>query len=294
MRLTDICEEGKTEIALWIAETTLKNIADKNEDYNYCKKSIEICRDWLKTRQVSKVSIAERVSNDVRSLASLVIDTEDIELANQYGAILICVSYIAWQAYNYEQDYFYPQDLEGVDDEYLEELINDLIEENVISYGDYENKLKYVDRMNINSFGGTTLEAVNNFENIIGFLLPEDYKQFLIEYNGGTSKVRYSTFKVEGLESRIPLDVLYGIDVGKRHFDLRYTNEAYKDDILPGSIIIGDEPGGGFWVLMDCRDYKGVYYWDSPYYFEQSDEENNLYKAADSFSDFIKGVMDGK
>ncbi len=144
MRVIDICEEGKTEIALWIAETTLKNIADKNEDYNYCKKSIEICRDWLNTKQVTKVQLVERVSNDGRSLASIVIDTEDIELANQYGAILICVSYIAWQAYNYEQDYFYPQDLEGVDDEYLEELIYDLIEENAISCDDYENMLKYV------------------------------------------------------------------------------------------------------------------------------------------------------
>ena len=111
---------------------------------NNFKKSIEICRDWLNTKQVTKVQLVERVSNDGRCLAGIVIDTEDIELANQYGAILICVSYIAWQAYNYEQDYFYPQDLEGVDDEYLEELICDLIEENVILYDEYENMIEYI------------------------------------------------------------------------------------------------------------------------------------------------------
>ncbi|WPC43915.1 Imm6 family immunity protein [Clostridium sp. JS66] len=38
------------------------------------------------------------------------------------------VSYVAWQAYNKEDDYHYPQYLEVVDDEYLVELIKDLIE----------------------------------------------------------------------------------------------------------------------------------------------------------------------
>lgn len=145
--------------------------------------------------------------------------------------------------------------------------------------------------MNINSFGGAKSEAVENLEKYIGFRLPEDYKQFLLNYNGGTSKVRYSTFKAEGLDSNIPLDVLYGVDVGKKHFDLRYINEAYSDEILPNSIIIGDEPGGGFFVLID---FEGVYYWDSPQYFEQSDEENNLYKVADSFEEFLRGISDGE
>ena len=41
---------------------------------------------------------------------------------------MISVSYLAWQAYNKERDYHYPQYLEIVNDEYLTDLIKDLIE----------------------------------------------------------------------------------------------------------------------------------------------------------------------
>lgn len=144
--------------------------------------------------------------------------------------------------------------------------------------------------MNINSFGGTSIEVVNNFENSIGFLLPEDYKNFLLEYNGGTAKIRYSTFKAEGLNENIPLDVLYGIGVEKKQLDLQIINEEYIDDMLPNCIIIGDDPGSGMIVLINNEELKGVYYWDHSFYFKQSREEGNIYKIADSFIDFIQGL----
>ena len=68
-------------------------------------------------------------------------------------------------------------------------------------------------QMNLNAFGQATEESIGELEELLGFLLPEDYKKFLVEYNGGTSKVRYSKFFVEELKQEIPLDVLYGIGV---------------------------------------------------------------------------------
>lgn len=144
--------------------------------------------------------------------------------------------------------------------------------------------------MNINSFGGASLEAIKNFEKSIGFSLPEDYKQFLIEYNGGTARVRYSTFKVEELNENIPLDVLYGLGVEKKQLDLQKVNDEYIDDMLPNCIIIGDDPGAGMIVLINDDDYEGVYYWDHSFHFAQSSEEENIYKVADSFKAFIDGL----
>lgn len=69
--------------------------------------------------------------------------------------------------------------------------------------------------MNLNAFGKATEESIEELEEFLGFLLPEDYKNFLSEYNGGTSKVRYSKFFVKELNQEIPLDVLYGIGVKK-------------------------------------------------------------------------------
>ncbi|GIP64989.1 hypothetical protein J32TS6_35440 [Virgibacillus pantothenticus] len=74
--------------------------------------------------------------------------------------------------------------------------------------------------MNINPFKGATEELISNFEKMIGFSLPTDYKQFLLRYNGGTTKKRYSTFFVKELNQIIQLDVLYGIGVDDEAFDL--------------------------------------------------------------------------
>src|SRR5690554_8002146 len=124
--------------------------------------------------------------------------------------------------------------------------------------------------MNINSFGNATKEMIDNFEHHIGFLLPEDYKLFLREHNGGIISGRYSTFFVKALNQEIPLNVLYGLGVDPKEADLWEWNYEYKDDLLPNSIIIGDDPGSGMVVLINDPEIKGVYYWDHSFYFEQS------------------------
>ena len=140
--------------------------------------------------------------------------------------------------------------------------------------------------MNLNAFGKATEESIEELEEFLGFLLPEDYKEFLSKYNGGTSKVRYSKFFVKELNHEIPLDVLYGIGV-TRTFDLSEGYEEFEEDMLPNSLIIGDDPGSGLIVLITDSENYGVYYWDHSFYFPQSSEEENTYKIADSFKDFI-------
>ncbi|WP_297424008.1 SMI1/KNR4 family protein [Clostridium sp.] len=147
--------------------------------------------------------------------------------------------------------------------------------------------------MNIKSFGKATKQAVEDFEKQMGFLLEEDYKEFLTKYNGGTQRVRYSTFSVEDLSEEIPLDVLFGL-VDDDDFDLRDWNDEYKEDLLPNTIIIGRDPGSGFIVLINNNKDKGVYYWDHSLNFSQSNEEQNVYWITDSFQTFIGGLKDPK
>lgn len=142
--------------------------------------------------------------------------------------------------------------------------------------------------MDINGFGKASQDMIDNFEQHIKFSLPEDYKNFLREYNGGTPKVKYSTFFVETLNQNIPLDVLHGLGINK--LDLQKRNDEYADDLLPNTIIIGDDPGSGMIVLMKDTEMRGVYYWDHSFYFKQSSEEENIYKIADSFQAFIEGL----
>ncbi len=133
------------------------------------------------------------------------------------------------------------------------------------------------------------MESIEDLEEHLGFQLPNDYKEFLNDYNGGTAKIRYSRFFVEDLNQDISLDVLFGIDV-KKTFDLRACHEEFEEDMVPGSLIIGDDPGSGLIVLITDNENDGVYYWDHSFYFPQSGEEENTYKIADSFKDFIDGL----
>ena len=141
--------------------------------------------------------------------------------------------------------------------------------------------------MNIKGYGKATQDMIDSFEKHIGFLLPDDYKQFLFEYNGGLA--RYNYFWVDDLDEELPLHVLYGLGLDK-NLDLKTWNDEYVDDLCSNSIIIGHDPGSGLIVLINDNEDGGIYYWDHTFNFEQSNEDENTYKIADTFQDFINGL----
>ena len=146
--------------------------------------------------------------------------------------------------------------------------------------------------MNFIGYGKNTIEMVDEFEQYIGFSLPKDYRQFLLQYNGGKTQERYYTFYIVELNENIPLNVLYGLNTEIKQVNLKVWHDEYKEDLLENSIIIGSDPGAGMIVLINDDEDGGIYYWDDSWHFEQSDEENNIYKIADSFQDFFDNLID--
>lgn len=138
--------------------------------------------------------------------------------------------------------------------------------------------------MMIIGYGNITEDMINDYEKHIGFDLPDDYKYFLMQYNGG--KIKDGVIFVGEIEEKIPLHVLYGLNVEKG-LDLQKWNDEYQDDLLPNSIIIGHDYGGEFIVLINDPEKKGIYFWDHMFSFEQSNEEHNTYFIANSFQEFI-------
>ena len=143
MNLLDLREEEKCKVALFTAEMVLESVEEQDLDYDYAKNAIKLCWDWMENKKISKIEICEKISSNDKCLADIVLDIEDVEIANKYASIMICVSYVAWQAYNYDEDYNYPQDLECIDDEYFEELIVQLIEEEFMTGDEYQKILAY-------------------------------------------------------------------------------------------------------------------------------------------------------
>ncbi|WP_058487072.1 SMI1/KNR4 family protein [Defluviitalea phaphyphila] len=144
--------------------------------------------------------------------------------------------------------------------------------------------------MDFIGYGKATMQMIDEFEQYVGFSLPNDYKRFLLEYNGGKPKERYYTFFVQELNENIPFDVLYGLNTAIKQVDLKMWYDEYKEDLLENCIIIGSDSGTGLIILINEDEDEGIYYWDHSWYFEQSNEENNVYKISDSFQEFFNDL----
>lgn len=141
--------------------------------------------------------------------------------------------------------------------------------------------------MKIKGYGNVKEEEIFKLEEEIGFILPNDYKEFLINFNGGVPEVKYSTFKLNELEENIGLQVLYGLNL-EENLDLREWYEEYEDDLLDDCLIIGHGIGFGFIVLVNSPEISGVYFWDNSFELENSSEDENIYKISDTFKEFIQ------
>lgn len=132
----------------------------------------------------------------------------------------------------------------------------------------------------INGFGKLTLSQIKNIETSLHIELPPDYKQFLLDFNGGIPKDNYLTLTVENLDKKPILGVLFGINEDS-NFDLIDWNSEYKSDMPKSTIIIGADYSSGLFVMMD-NEYNGIYYWDN------SKDGNNVYFIAPNFINFMK------
>ncbi len=145
--------------------------------------------------------------------------------------------------------------------------------------------------MNITSWGTTNEEIVAAFEQKIGFLLPNDYRRFLLENNG--AKANRQVFFVKELGQDVMLDVFFGIAHQSRSLTLDHWLQEFGDEIDEQSLLIGSDPGGRFLLYVTSGEDKGIYYWDDTHFFPQSsEEEGDTYYVAGSFAEFCSSLKD--
>ena len=139
------------------------------------------------------------------------------------------------------------------------------------------------------SFGKVKEESIQKIENLFHVVLPEDYTKFLLDFNGGVIlNTEHGEVYLKDIAQFINIDVLYGIDTGKSECDIEYWTDKYFDDLLENTIIIGDSLQHGFIVMICVGENAGVYYYDDSYYFEESNDEGNVYWIAENFEEFWK------
>ncbi|MDQ3234081.1 MAG: SMI1/KNR4 family protein [Pseudobdellovibrionaceae bacterium] len=145
---------------------------------------------------------------------------------------------------------------------------------------------------------------IKNLENLIGFRLPEDYKNFLLELNGGFSEnmLLFPLVNKKGKPIRGSIEMFYGIDdesdVGlKYQFDLYHRQQKRMPT---GLIPIGQDAGSNkICLLLSDIGYGKVFFWDhnDEVDFDEDEDEafepmRNTMLAAESFTEFLSKLTE--
>ncbi|MBC2181236.1 SMI1/KNR4 family protein [Listeria booriae] len=141
----------------------------------------------------------------------------------------------------------------------------------------------------INGFGILSMQEITRLEKDLYLNFPEDYKQFLMNKNGGVPEENYLSMVIPSNGEEIVLGALLGINEID-NFDLENGHKEYGDELMESSLIIGTEYGSGLFVLICEGDQEGVYFWDNGQELEGSSDEENVYKLTNSFDSFISGL----
>lgn len=124
---------------------------------------------------------------------------------------------------------------------------------------------------------------VANFEQEIGFSLPDDYRSFIMDKNGGTCQGGVISQAAPG---DFLVDCLFGL-VSKDEMSLRFWFQELNGEIPEKSLIIGSDAGGGFLLLCMKKGMEGIYYYDHSYLFPTSNDDMNTYFVCSSFSELF-------
>jgi hypothetical protein len=128
---------------------------------------------------------------------------------------------------------------------------------------------------------------LNEFERQLQVSLPEDYKTFVLNNNGG--RPDKSCFTTGNDVSSSDLDWLFSFEVGESHISIFRNIFLFKDRIPNDLLPIGRDPFGNL-ICIGLEDKLGkIYFWDHE---EEADDDEkstytNVYKISDSFVDFI-------
>jgi SMI1 / KNR4 family (SUKH-1) len=144
-----------------------------------------------------------------------------------------------------------------------------------------------------------TEDAVRRFEERLGATLPQDYREFLLEVNGGFAPTSHCVFWLR--KSSTILNSLYSLDDPDERSDLA-TRQLYpkypKNDLPPNALKIGYDDGGSSIVLILSGPHHGeVWFLDT---MDPRPEGSNprvewfdrrdVVKLANTFHEFIDSL----
>ncbi|WP_338553176.1 SMI1/KNR4 family protein [Paenibacillus sp. KS-LC4] len=134
-----------------------------------------------------------------------------------------------------------------------------------------------------------TLEEINEFQQKLNLRLPEQYKNFLLESNGGDPSP--SMFKISDEQGEGVLNIFYGI--GDMYSNLEEYIDIYEGRLPLGFIPIGNDPSGNVICLgLNEKYYSNIYFWDHEQESDNPDDMSNMFFLANDLNEFLNSLYD--
>ena len=139
-----------------------------------------------------------------------------------------------------------------------------------------------------------SLQEIEEFEIQYNITLPEKYKKFLLQSNGG--KPEMNVFFISKDQGSSLVRGLFGLYIGG-YKDLVQNIEIYDGRLPKGFLPIGDDPGGNLLCVgTDEKYYDNIYFWDHEEEVTERDYSKNglinMYFLAKDIYDFLDKLHD--
>ncbi|MBC2100110.1 SMI1/KNR4 family protein [Listeria booriae] len=132
-----------------------------------------------------------------------------------------------------------------------------------------------------------TSVAIEDFEQRYNLKLAEDYKKFLLDFNGGYADP--NVFKISEEQGESALNTLYGLGIDDEYDELESVYESLDGIIPSGFISIADDSGGNQICLGVDDDYFGkVFVWIHD--MEIEEDMDNMFLLAADFKLFLDNL----
>ena len=149
-----------------------------------------------------------------------------------------------------------------------------------------------VEIIDANPYGSLSREKLDEFERQIGTSLPEDYKTFLLHYNGG--RPAPSFFWIKPVDDGSEVFQFYGLHKGPAHLSIETYAGKERYGIPATMLPIGDDGVGNFICLdLSAVHFGEVYFLDHDIHpYHDPDAIEGITKLANTFTEFLALLLD--
>jgi cell wall assembly regulator SMI1 len=140
------------------------------------------------------------------------------------------------------------------------------------------------------SFPSIQIVDIEKVERDYNIRLPQDYRDFLLEHNGGVPQPDTFDLLLAGKPSSSDVRRFLGIG-GASQDSLETQRKLDTNHVMPDSLLPIAYDSGGSVICLSVReaDYGKVYFWDNQD-VDLSDPYRNVYYVANSFTEFLNSL----